>query len=130
MFWLISDLQEGIALTIGSFSDLAKDMSFTQYHNLDEPSKVDKLLGGGRGRKLCDNTIVLIGPLIVDIRFCGNIFENREITNLNKFVFFWIKVYRNMFKWEGFNCLIDYYVDGFKIFLFWKLWGRLSQLPF
>ncbi|KAH7521373.1 3beta-hydroxysteroid-dehydrogenase/decarboxylase [Ziziphus jujuba] len=44
----IVSLQEGIALTIGSFSHLAKDMSFSRCSDLDEPSKADKLLGSGK----------------------------------------------------------------------------------
>ncbi|EXB29919.1 hypothetical protein L484_000605 [Morus notabilis] len=43
-------MQEGVSRTIRSLSHLANDMSFSRYCDRDEPSKVEKLLGGGKGR--------------------------------------------------------------------------------
>ncbi|XP_062107862.1 3beta-hydroxysteroid-dehydrogenase/decarboxylase [Humulus lupulus] len=40
--------EEGVSLTIQSFSHLAKDMFYSRYCDRDEPSKVEKLLGGGK----------------------------------------------------------------------------------
>ncbi|KAL2463445.1 3beta-hydroxysteroid-dehydrogenase/decarboxylase isoform 3 [Forsythia ovata] len=44
----IVSLEEGAALTVDSFSALAKDSPLRRYNDPDEPSKVDKLLGGGK----------------------------------------------------------------------------------
>ncbi|KAE9620436.1 hypothetical protein Lal_00019069 [Lupinus albus] len=41
-------LEEGIILTIGSLSNLAKDSSFSSCCNSTEESKADKMLGGGK----------------------------------------------------------------------------------
>ncbi|EXB23119.1 3beta-hydroxysteroid-dehydrogenase/decarboxylase isoform 3 [Morus notabilis] len=41
-------MQEGVSRTIRSLSHLANDMSFSRYCDRDEPSKVEKLLGGGK----------------------------------------------------------------------------------
>ena len=47
-------MQEGVSQTIRSFSHLAHDMSFSRYIDRDEPSKAEKLLGGGNGRlRIC-----------------------------------------------------------------------------
>lgn len=42
-------MQEGISSTIESFSHLAKDAPLAHYSDLNEQSKVEKLLGGGKG---------------------------------------------------------------------------------
>ncbi|XP_021833306.1 3beta-hydroxysteroid-dehydrogenase/decarboxylase isoform X1 [Prunus avium] len=43
----VVSLQEGVTLTIESFSHLAKYSSFTSYSDFNEQSKVEKLLGSG-----------------------------------------------------------------------------------
>ncbi|GFY92775.1 3-beta hydroxysteroid dehydrogenase/isomerase family protein [Actinidia rufa] len=42
--------KEGVTLSIESFSHLSRDSSFARQVNSDEYSKVEKLLGGGKGR--------------------------------------------------------------------------------
>lgn len=42
-------LQEGVALTIQSFSQLAEDSRYSRCQDSSELSKADKLLGSGRG---------------------------------------------------------------------------------
>ncbi|XP_061357560.1 3beta-hydroxysteroid-dehydrogenase/decarboxylase [Gastrolobium bilobum] len=44
----IVSLEEGITLTIESFTHLARDSSFSGCRSSTEPSKADKLLGGGK----------------------------------------------------------------------------------
>ncbi|KAF6152438.1 hypothetical protein GIB67_035506 [Kingdonia uniflora] len=43
----VVSLEEGVTLTVESFSYLAEDSPYTRYCNNSEPSKVDKLLGSG-----------------------------------------------------------------------------------
>ena len=42
-------MQEGVSSTIESFSHLARASSLTNYCKFNEQSKVEKLLGGGKG---------------------------------------------------------------------------------
>uniref|UniRef100_A0A5B6ZX06 Reticulon-like protein n=1 Tax=Davidia involucrata TaxID=16924 RepID=A0A5B6ZX06_DAVIN len=44
----VVSLEEGVVLTIDSFSHLAQDSSFVRYGDFDEQSKVEKLLGSGK----------------------------------------------------------------------------------
>ncbi|XP_058102490.1 3beta-hydroxysteroid-dehydrogenase/decarboxylase-like isoform X3 [Magnolia sinica] len=44
----IVSLEEGVTLTIESFSHLSGDSSYLRYRDCNKPSKVDKLLGGGK----------------------------------------------------------------------------------
>lgn len=44
--------QEGIRLTIESFSHLRKELAVASFTDFTEESKVDKLLGGGRGSNI------------------------------------------------------------------------------
>lgn len=44
-------MQDGIALTVKSFSHLAKDLPSTRLGDLIEQSKVEELLGGGQGKQ-------------------------------------------------------------------------------
>lgn len=44
----IVSMEDGVALTVQSFSSFAKVSSYSIYKDFDEQSKVDKLLGGGR----------------------------------------------------------------------------------
>ncbi|GFY81355.1 3-beta hydroxysteroid dehydrogenase/isomerase family protein [Actinidia rufa] len=46
----VISLEEGFTLSVESFSHLARDSSFARQVNSDEYSKVEKLLGGGKGR--------------------------------------------------------------------------------
>lgn len=42
-------MQDGVALTVQSFSNFAAASSYRMYRDFDEQSKADKLLGGGKG---------------------------------------------------------------------------------
>ncbi|WOH12490.1 hypothetical protein DCAR_0831994 [Daucus carota subsp. sativus] len=44
----VVSMEDGVALTVQSFSSFAKASSYSVYRDFDEQSKVDKLLGGGR----------------------------------------------------------------------------------
>ncbi|GFP95795.1 3beta-hydroxysteroid-dehydrogenase/ decarboxylase isoform 3 [Phtheirospermum japonicum] len=44
----VVSMEEAVKLTVDSFSHLTVDSSFTRYKDSDEPSKVEKLLGGGK----------------------------------------------------------------------------------
>ena len=52
LFLYRSNLQEGITLTIKSFSHLRKELSLASFTEFTDESKADKLLGGGRGSSL------------------------------------------------------------------------------
>lgn len=41
--------QEALGLTVDAFSNLAIDSAYLRYKTIDEPSKIEKLLGGGQG---------------------------------------------------------------------------------
>lgn len=50
LWWLTAVLvQEGIRLTVESFSHLAQDSILTRYRDFGEQSKANKLLGNGKG---------------------------------------------------------------------------------
>lgn len=46
---MLVNKQDGIRLTIESFSHLAKDSSFGRFLNFEDQSKAEKLLGSGKG---------------------------------------------------------------------------------
>lgn len=50
--WWLFIPQEGVSSTIQSFSHLARDSSLAYSRDFNEQSKVEKLLGGGKGWKL------------------------------------------------------------------------------
>lgn len=52
------NVQDGITLTVESFSHLAKDSSFMRCTDFQEQSKADKLLGGGKG---CNLILLYVG---------------------------------------------------------------------
>ncbi|XAR71111.1 3-beta-hydroxysteroid-4-alpha-carboxylate 3-dehydrogenase (decarboxylating) [Bertholletia excelsa] len=44
----VVSMEDGVKSAVESFSHLSRDLSFARYHNIDEYSKVDKLLGSGK----------------------------------------------------------------------------------
>jgi sterol-4alpha-carboxylate 3-dehydrogenase (decarboxylating) len=49
LLFVLVNKQDGIRLTIESFSHLAKDSSFGRFLNFEDQSKAEKLLGSGEG---------------------------------------------------------------------------------
>lgn len=45
------NIQQGVTLTTQSFSHLARDSFVMAHRDIDEQSRMDKLLGGGTGWK-------------------------------------------------------------------------------
>ena len=63
-FFVLVNMQDGIGLTIESFSHLAKDSPFGRFLNFEGQSKAEKLLGSGIGWDLvllCTSKIGLCG---------------------------------------------------------------------
>ncbi|PPS00513.1 hypothetical protein GOBAR_AA20159 [Gossypium barbadense] len=57
----VVSLEDGIKLTVASFSHLSKDSSFMRFGNFDEQSKAEKLLGSGIAQLLLLVTAILYG---------------------------------------------------------------------
>lgn len=75
MCWLCN-IQEGVTLTTESFSQLSQDSSVMAHRDFDEQSKVDKLLGGGKGWKyiLLYDTFVFDSAILQIMHFISQKF--------------------------------------------------------